>query len=178
MIKLTTIENYQDQAKRTMNDLGSNSVNGAHMALGITTEILEMEEGISNNDRVNTREEHGDINFYIANECSIYGLNFEDILLEAKTNSLMRKYEPFKLENIVDLHKRELAYAKKMDVNKLKVELVSLLTYLLHVSSGHDFSYEDSLHRNINKLYKRYPDKFTEEKALNRDLKAEYKTLK
>ena len=113
----------------------------------------------------------------MANECTIYGLNFEDILLEAKANSLM-KWTPFKLENIVDLHKRELAYGKEMDIAKLKIELISIASYLLQVAIFHGFTLEECLIKNIAKLYKRYPDKFTEEKALNRDLESEYKTLK
>ena len=176
MIK-TTIENYQEQAGRTMATLGSKVLDGVHMALGFTTETLEMEEGILNEDKINIQEENGDTLWYLANECTIYGLNFEDILLEAKANSLM-KWTPFKLENIVDLHKRELAYGKEMDIAKLKIELISIASYLLQVAIFHGFTLEECLIKNIAKLYKRYPDKFTEEKALNRDLESEYKTLK
>ena len=52
MIK-TTIENYQEQAGRTMATLGSKVLDGVHMALGFTTETLEMEEGILNEDKIN-----------------------------------------------------------------------------------------------------------------------------
>jgi hypothetical protein len=39
------------------------------------------------------------------------------------------------------------------------------------------FDFADDLERNINKLKLRFPDKFTEEKALNRDLDGERKIL-
>ena len=174
MIKETTIENYQEQALRTMASLGTKAMDGMHMAAGFTTEIGEMNEGIAYNDIVNIREEHGDTYFYIANECSTYGLIFTDLIEQAKT----RRKKPFYLHNIVDLHKREFAYGKEMDLIKLEDELITMIQYLSKVEKDFKFTIEESLVINIKKLYKRYPDKFTEEKALNRDLEAEYKTLK
>lgn len=170
----TTLSNYQERAARTMATLGSNAIDGAHMALGITTEVMEMGKGIRENDKVNIREEHGDINWYIANECNIYGLNFESLYKEAKSKAI----NSFNLENIVDLHKRELAYGKEMDIDKLTIELISLFQFLQTTSMVHKFNYEESLQINISKLYTRYPDKFTQEDALNRDLEAEYENLK
>jgi len=41
--------------------------------------------------------------------------------------------------------------------------------------TGHTFG--DAMERNIAKLEKRYPDKFTEEDAVNRDLVSERKEL-
>lgn len=174
----TTFENYQERAARTIARLGSNAADGAHMALGITTETEELKDALKVNDFVNAREEHGDTNWYIANECNIYGLDFEHLMIDAKAGLLFDKIEPFELHNIVDLHKRELAYGKEMDVDALEAQLVILIQYLILVAERLEFSYEDSLKRNIDKLYKRYPDKFSQENALNRDLEEEHKTLK
>ena len=170
----TTIENYQERAGRTMASLGTLAADGMHMAAGFTTEIGEMKEGIANNDLVNVLEEIGDVWWYCANECTLYGFDLQHIVSLATVSEEV----PFFLHNIVDLHKREFAYGKEMDIVKLKVELLSLAQYLLKIGKTHYFSLGKILDKNINKLYKRYPEKFTEDKALNRDLEAEYKTLK
>ncbi len=167
-----TIRNYQEMAGRTMPNLTDKAADGAHMAMGITTEIEELRDAVRNNDKKNIREEHGDVNWYIANECRIYALDFESIMNEARG-----EFNPFSLHDYVDLHKRELAYGKEMDVEALKNQLVALVQFLQSVAVIHRFDYESSLQVNIDKLYKRYPEKFTQEKALNRDLKKESEVL-
>ena len=169
----TTIKNYQERAHRTIALLKGQAVDGAHMALGITTEIGEMREGIEANDMVNIREEHGDCNWYIANECNIYSFNFEHLYRAAKKSL----YTEFKLHDIVDLHKKELAYGKTINEKDLQLQLINLIQYLMKVADDFGFSYEESLRINIDKLYQRYPEKFTQEAALNRDLNKEHKIL-
>ncbi|MDC7250656.1 MAG: hypothetical protein PQJ49_12130 [Sphaerochaetaceae bacterium] len=168
-----TVENYQELAKRTMASKGSKAADGAHMALGFTTEIGEMNIGILQEDLVNIREEHGDTNWYIANACNIYGLNFTSLYrLAVSTPPRL-----FLLHDLVDLHKREFAYGKEMDINELKEQLITLIQKLLVTSSTYGFSYEESLQLNIDKLAARYGDKFSEFRALNRDLNKEQKIL-
>lgn len=171
----TTIENYQERALRTLALLGSNAIDGSHMALGITTETEELKDALEAQDLINAREEHGDTNWYIANECNIYGLSFVDLYRRALSEP---HKSTFKLHNIVDLHKREFAYGKEMNVDSLKTELINLIKYLIWVGRYYGFEYEGSLQINIAKLYKRYPDKFAQEAAINRNLDEEYKTLK
>ena len=170
----TTFENYQERASRTLALLGSNAIDGAHMVIGVTTELVEMTDGALLNDAVNVREEHGDCNWYIANECNIYNLNFKNLYERA----LVFDKSQFSLGRLADLHKRELAYGKVMDTVLLEEELVRLIRVLLSAAKKFSFSYEESLRINISKLYKRYPEKFSNEAALNRDLDAEYETLK
>jgi NTP pyrophosphatase (non-canonical NTP hydrolase) len=169
----TTIENYQERTMRTMTDLGSKEVDGAHMIIGMVTEVEEMKEGVFNKDKVNIREEHGDCNWYIANTCNIYDLDFKELYAK----SLKQEFTKFSLGPLADLHKRELAYGKEMDVDLLEKELVKFVKFLSLIAASYDFEYEESLQININKLYKRYPEKFSNEAALNRDLDEEYKTL-
>lgn len=169
----TTVENYQERASRTLAKLGSNAIDGSHMIIGMLTEVEEMKEGVTNNDKVNIREEHGDCNWYIANTCNIYGLSFKTL----HDKSLKQDYIKFSLGPLGDLHKRELAYGKEMDLSLLEAELVKFVKFLTLIAASYDFEYVESLGININKLYKRYPDKFSNEAALNRDLDEEYKTL-
>ncbi len=137
-----------------------------------------MKDAIKNKDLINTREEHGDTNWYIANECNIYGLDFLSLYDIAKEYLDSNNIIEFKLHDLVDLHKRELAYGKDIDRDDLFDELLGLTQYLIIEAETNGFSYEDSLQRNIAKLYKRYPEKFTQDNALNRDLQSEHETLK
>lgn len=169
-----TIKNYQNLAYRTMANLKTKAADGMHMASGVTTELGEMQEGIDNNDRDNIREENGDAFWYVANACNIYGFNFIDLYEKRDLNH----YKIFKLHDYMDLHKREFVYGKEIDLEKLEEQLIRLIRLLSDTAREQGFTIEDSLQRNINKLLIRFPDKFTKEKALNRDLKAELKTLK
>ena len=171
-----TIKNYQKLASRTMATLGSVAADGMHMGAGVTTELGEMQLGIANNDLPNIREEHGDCLWYVANECNIYNMSFVDIV--DKGIALYSEARgKFQLHELIDLHKREFAYGKPMDVEKLEEQLVILVTGLIEISEVLEFEFEDSLQRNIDKLLARFPNKFTQEDALNRDLEAERKIL-
>lgn len=167
------LNDYQKLASRTMAFLDNKAVNGAHMALGITTELGEMEKGMLVEDIVNIKEEHGDCNWYIANECNIYGLEFSFLYQCALDNHKTM----FELHELVDLHKKELAYGKEINSDDLVDQLIFLFQYLQFVSSYYGFTYEESLERNIEKLTARYPEKFTSEQALIRDLQKEREIL-
>lgn len=169
------ISKYQELAKRTLASLGSQAIDGAHMALGLVTEVEEMLNGVEKEDDVNIIEEHGDCNWYIANECNIYNLSFSQLYDVAQ--EMCTDYDPISLGDIVDLHKKELAYGKEMDIDELENNLIILIMRLMSVCEDWMFTYEDSLQRNIDKLQARYPEKFTSDKALNRDLEKERKIL-
>lgn len=175
----TTLSNYQKRAARTVNWLGSKAADGAHMALGITTELEELADAIKNNDFVNIREEHGDINWYVANECNIYEeLDYVSLYETAMEYIYRNNIIQFKLCDLVDLHKREFAYGKEINVEDLFDELLALMQYLILTAKEHGFDFEGSLKINIDKLYQRFPDKFNQGDAINRDLKAEGEILK
>ena len=171
-----TVSNYQKLASRTMATLGSVGADGIHMSSGITTELGEMHKGIFLEDLPNIKEEHGDCLWYVANECNIYNMSFVDIANKGIELSNFLRGE-FELHELVDLHKREFVYGKIMDVEKLEEQLVMLVASLVTVSDEFDFEFEDSLQRNIDKLLQRFPNKFTQENALNRDLEKERKIL-
>ena len=110
---------YQEQAKRTLKELGSEQLNEIHMLLGLGSEVGELQDAYKKFlaygnplDLTNVLEELGDIKWYVSNFCNILGV-------------------------------------KETDVERI----------------------------NINKLKKRYPKKFTDECANNRDLEAEREVL-
>ena len=76
-----------------------------------------------------------------------------------------------------DALKKSLFYGKTLDTVNLKEELGDLLWYVSIAMDELGTTYEAEMQRVINKLKIRYPEKFTEEDATNRDLVAERKLL-
>ena len=76
-----------------------------------------------------------------------------------------------------DALKKSIFYGKTLDVVNLKEELGDLLWYISITMDELGTNYDAEMQRVINKLKSRYPEKFTEEKAENRDLKTEREIL-
>ena len=83
---------------------------------------------------------------------------------------------------ILDAFKATIFYGKKLDVINMKEELGDLCWYIgLAIISlremGVDISWEKIWKANEDKLRKRYGEKFSSERAINRDLESERKIL-
>ena len=78
---------------------------------------------------------------------------------------------------IADVLKKNLAYNKEIDYINLQEEMGDICWYLAGLCNINGFDFEKILQTNIDKLRSRYPDKFTNENALNRDLDAERQVL-
>ena len=76
-----------------------------------------------------------------------------------------------------DALKKSLFYGKPLDTTNLKEELGDLLWYIALAMDELDTNFETETNRVISKLKLRYPDKFSEHLAENRDLVAERKLL-
>ncbi len=74
---------------------------------------------------------------------------------------------------LLDVYKKNLAYKKPIDEVNIKEEIGDLLWYLGNYCNIKGYDLEEIMETNINKLKKRYPEKFTEENAINRNLKEE-----
>lgn len=68
---------------------------------------------------------------------------------------------------------------KKPSIDKvnIKEELGDVLWYVAVLCKTHDFSFEDIMETNIAKMKARFPEKFNEHDANNRDLDNERKVL-
>jgi NTP pyrophosphatase (non-canonical NTP hydrolase) len=74
---------------------------------------------------------------------------------------------------IQDTIKKHIFYGKPVDTANLEEEFGDVLWYLALLCRYLNVSFEQMMAKNIAKLKARFPEKFTEELALNRDLKAE-----
>ena len=78
---------------------------------------------------------------------------------------------------LVDTLKKSVFYGKQMDLVNLVEEVGDVLWGVAILCDELNVSIEDVMHVNIEKLKKRYPEKFSEVDALNRDLTTERSTL-
>lgn len=78
---------------------------------------------------------------------------------------------------IVDQMKKVIFYGKPLDKVNIVEELGDLLFYVAVACRELNISMEQIAETNLAKLLKRYPEKFTESAALNRNLDAERKIL-
>jgi len=81
----------------------------------------------------------------------------------------------------MDALKKHIFYGKELDWTNLGEEMGDLMWYIAILSdvikNKTGVGLEEWLDRNVQKLNKRYPDKFNKEGALKRDLKKEREVL-
>ncbi len=78
---------------------------------------------------------------------------------------------------LMDVCKKFEFYRKPIDIVNVKEEIGDVLWYLALLCRAADTTLEKVAETNIAKLLKRYPDKFTSEAAINRDLQSERAVL-
>lgn len=78
---------------------------------------------------------------------------------------------------LLDTIKKYLFYGKKIDFVNVKEEIGDLLYYIAIMIDELDTSFEEIMKKNIEKLKARYGEKFSEDKAINRDLNIERNIL-
>lgn len=76
-----------------------------------------------------------------------------------------------------DALKKSIFYGKPLDITNLKEELGDLLWYMAIACNVLETTLEAEQARVISKLKARYPDKFTSDAALNRNLDVERSIL-
>lgn len=78
---------------------------------------------------------------------------------------------------LMDAFKKHIFYGKPLDLVNVGEELADIMWYVSNMCRLSGLDFEKLLENNINKLRVRFPDKFSQDNALNRDLEAERKEL-
>lgn len=78
---------------------------------------------------------------------------------------------------LTDCFKKQLAYNKQIDWINVKEEIGDLMFYIASFCRINNLNLEDIIDINVKKLESRYPENFTQEKAINRNLEYERKIL-
>ncbi len=74
---------------------------------------------------------------------------------------------------LMDQIKKSKIYGRELDTINLIEELGDIMWYSALLCDELETDFEDVWERNVKKLAARYPEKYSHEKALNRDLKTE-----
>ena len=78
---------------------------------------------------------------------------------------------------IKDMMKKHIAYGAPLDFVNLKEELGDVCWYIARMCDLQGWTFEELMELNIEKLQARYPEKFTLDAAVNRDLDIERNIL-
>lgn len=171
------IQEYQIQAKRTCVDLGEDK-NRQHMLMGIISEIGEIVDAYKKElaygkqfDRVNLKEECADVTWYICNWATF---NNKKLVTPEINSSLLAWIQGLGFNCPIDYLHGFIAIS--IDTTYSDTILDDWYTICMKLELTDEEFYQ-GLSNNIDKLKVRFPDKFTNESALNRNLDAERKEL-
>lgn len=199
MKKIETLIEYQELANRTCVDLTDNGEDMFHMNSGIVTEVGEAIDPIKKFiaygkeiDIANVNEELGDAAWYIANRAYMF-LNRQDSKRLWGTNdefdkacTEMQVNFQANLDIIGEDKKKRMIFAAEL-INSIKptilidfsspVDGIGQLVLIKQACDLLELDFWQMLTTNIEKLQARYPEKFTQEAAVNRNLDAEREIL-
>jgi NTP pyrophosphatase (non-canonical NTP hydrolase) len=152
-----------------------------HAVIGVLTEVEELLDNHIGEvqDFTNMVEECGDLCWYLAIIGREYQLDYPQIIVRSKNE------EPMKLVlkiikntcKLLDMLKKKIYYNKQIDENLFKTITNLVMLDLSDYMNTYDIDIEKSFDINIEKLKARYGDKFSSERAINRDLETERNIL-
>ena len=159
-----------------------------HAIIGSLTEVEELLENYESgilitdvNKQGSVAEESADIFWYISilyRELNLQTTNNNDHTFVVDKFTINKPFDvliEFSKQSLkfLDILKKKLYYNKEMNIDTMKelsVDMFNLMNYYCEV---YNTNVNDILDKNISKLKSRYGDKFTSERAINRDLETE-----
>lgn len=172
---------FKEECKRTCASLGSRESDLSHMIMGMVSEIVELDDALKIRDTVNVGEEVADIYWYLMNYISFRNL---DINLE-QTEISKYRFDSWRLviklsieiSKLSDLTKKYIAYGRPIDELEEQELILEIDSYLQAILLRKGLDLGNILQNNIDKLKIRFPEKFNENEANNRNLTKERKEL-
>ncbi len=179
-------QKYKEAVKRTLPDLGSENKNMVHMTLGCITELGEIADIFKRNlaygkdvDITNLKEEVGDKLWYLTNILNILNININERHCFRSKLSLPEKVsDEMHLEKIIiTISKITMDMSTERNVHTIEMYIGSIITGLCEICLLSNIDIEEVMFLNIEKLYVRFPEKFSQDLALKRNLEEERKVL-
>lgn len=184
---IRTLPDLGDQFKsyslhQELQDRLSLKLNLSHMILGLGDELGEIVNCIGTElkhapDLVNLKEEIGDSKWYLHNYC-----NLRDIVPPTDIVNFLESHRCIELlissiGELTSIVKRFMAYDKDIDRDKEMEAVYNIFSAFDLLEKIYNLDGNEIRQKNIDKLFKRYPEKFSNEQAINRDTDAERKIL-
>ena len=192
MTKISSLEEYRLLAMRTLPDLGSMSNNLLHMEAGIAGEFLGEAVDILKKtfaykkplNKVHLGEELADTVWYCVGVETINKLPEMEMCFDEE---FIARIETIKNQTITYIKGSVRVRSGSIETeclgvilaNKMAVDstnrggVLAIVGICMGICEVLNIDFWQALTNNISKLQVRYPEKFTEEAALNRDLAAE-----
>lgn len=191
---------FQKEAARTCPSLGNHKLDLCHMVMGMCSELNELHDAVKNKDVINIGEEVADFWWYVINYMRIQDMNInlsvintdplpQEFIQEAEYRN--KKTDDLSIISVINIYvsllqdivKKNIAYNKKFPFRNINIVdndlgIIAHLCYAFKfILLNNDIDFKKILGSNIEKLRIRYPEKFSEENALNRNLEKERQTL-
>lgn len=179
-----TLAEYKIKAVNTMATIGTHKDDIYHMGLGVFTEVGEILDIFKKNhayskvvDNIHLSEEIGDLFWYLSNSY---------LLLDSSFPTTIQKM-PFSLPALsrsasecfgISSYYKNVSITSPKTLKEFKSSIDAILSLAVSLIDSRKLDLGLILDANINKLMARYPEKFSSDRALNRDLDNEYKILK
>ena len=169
---------YLEQSEKTMSfefHCDEKEQRILHAVIGILTEIEELLDNHigDSSDEINRSEELADAFWYCAIISREYNIDFSQI--SRKSNNPMETLIRIVKHtcSLLDMLKKKLYYNKPIDLSNFSDLSKKLFNTLCLFCEMNNIETELILDTNIAKLKARYGEKFSSEKAINRDLTTE-----
>lgn len=178
------LETYLGLAVRTRKHMGTKELDSFHMTGGMNSETNELLEAIDLYDKVNIGEEIADKFWYAANLIDIHKMDltlFDDKYKSGQVdfNTLFKRIVNIE-SKLIDIDKKVFIYNKE-ETKQMQEERVFLTVkyvyYLNSLFKFYDIDRNEYLQKNIDKLIERYPGKYEDYLANNRNLDKEREIL-
>jgi len=135
-----------------------------HATMGICTELVELADGFGT---VNFVEEVGDVLWYLAIADDVIDWRKCNRVCEPKSNL-------YWIGELNDAMKRHLFYGTELNIDKIVTACIAIYHGLVVALSDRQLLIEAAMEANIEKLSKRYPNKyFDKTDAVNRNVENE-----
>lgn len=150
-----------------------------HAVMGILTETEElMDNHLIQKDETNILEEVGDITWYLAIIGREYNLDFNIVQTPKYIDSFDIVISIIKEScKLLDILKKKIFYNKDINNELFKETTTEVMSLIKSYMNHHSIDLEKSFDINIDKLKSRYGDKFSSDRAINRDTEVERKIL-
>lgn len=156
-----------------------------HAVIGCLTEVEEILDNYDGNTLVTAIDKQGSIGEEISDVAWYLAILFRELKPVIEPTNNYNVEDPFSLLmdftktnlKFLDLLKKKIYYNKSIDSDVLSSLTVTMYNQMMDYCKLYNIDVSLILDKNIQKLRSRYGDKFSSEKAINRDLETEKKIL-
>jgi NTP pyrophosphatase (non-canonical NTP hydrolase) len=152
-----------------------------HAVIGVLTEVEELLDNHigDEQDDTNRLEEAGDACWYLAIIGREMDLDYPQLIVKTKNDNPMKLVLKIVKNTckLLDMMKKKIYYNKPVDEYLFKTLTNLVMLDLSDYMNTYDIDIQNSFDVNIAKLKARYGEKFSSERAINRDLETERNIL-